>query len=758
MKRNKRVRKTKGLRKYFLLLLSTVLLAESAVMPVCAVSKQAVSENGLPEQTEEINEEELQYPDLDYIKGRPLTEEERQEQEALVPELKEMKRLDISFELSKKESGSALYLRRAGMPASYDPRENGVVTSAKSQGSTDTCWAFATIGAIEQSAIFTGLADESADYSENHLAYFFYHRETDPMGGTEGDYNEPASGKNYLSNGGNLMMAAFELASWSGVVKESNSPYSGSISPVSPEYNYYTDLKAKNIYFVGMNEDESINAEAVKEAIESYGAVAVMYGHMSRYYNPDTAAYYNNTTTINHAVTLVGWDDTYRKENFPEALQPKQDGAFIAKNSYGSNWGDEGFFYISYEDKSLYLPVAYEMMKSEEYDNNYQYDGSASLNYWTIPSGGQVGNIFTVKENEKGYGQNLRAVQISLKSADVNYSIQIYKNITEADNPASGTPALEEPITGATSMAGIYTIDLGQDVFVGSGEKFGVVVTLASKDGVGINVFGEMSGSVSWLSWTANTKQGQSFYRSSTARGWTDANSLPATQNGSTVYRQAAMRLKALTNDTMIVTPEYGQEGDKEEEAKPPVTPVPPSQGEQTSGAVEKVSISAASVKKITNKTYTGKAIKPSPVLSYNGTALKKGTDYTLSYKNNKKTGKATVTIKGIGRFTGTKTVSFYIVPKKVSIKSLKAVGNKKLKLTWKRNKTASGYQIQLAFNKKFTKGIKNVNISKNSTTSKTVGKLKKGKWYYVRIRAYKKVGGKKYYGKYSTIKRIRVK
>ncbi|MBD5545288.1 MAG: hypothetical protein HDR01_13905 [Lachnospiraceae bacterium] len=767
MKRNKRV-KDNGVRKLFLILLSGVLLAESTVMPVCASFEPfepTVSENRVAkEDGEEFPAEEPEYPELDYIKGRPLTEEERLEQEALVPKLKEMERLDFSFELPK-NSPIAFYSQRVGMPASYDPRLSSSVTSAKNQGSTDMCWAFATIGAIEQAAIYSGFADSSVDYSENHLAYFFYNRETDPMGGTEGDYNECLLG-DYLSNGGNLMMASFALSSWIGVAKESISPFSGGISPILPEYNYYSDLKMKNTYFIGMNEDESIDVEEVKKAIGSYGAVAVMYGHYSQYYNPDTAAYYNSGTNINHAVTLLGWDDTYKKENFREGRQPQEDGAFIAKNSYGSSWGDEGFFYISYEDKSLYLPIAYEMMEADAYDNNYQYDGSASLNFWTIPNGGQVGNVFTVKENENGYGQNLRAVQISLKSTDVTYSIQAYKNITDAANPESGTPVLEVPVTGTTSMAGIYTIDLGQYIFVGCGETYSIVVTLTANQGSGASIFGEMSGSAGWLSWTANTKQNQSFYRSSTARSWTDASRLPATQNGSTVYRQVAMRLKALTNDTTIVTPDYTypeQEIQETPEEQPPqteqVTPVPvPAPAPAPQVNTTPVAISSAAVKKIANKVYTGKAIKPLPVLTYNGTTLKKGTDYTLTYKNNTKTGKATITVKGKGKFKGTKTVNFYIVPKKLSIKTLKALGNKKLKLTWKRNKTASGYQIQLALDKKFTKGVKTVNIKKNTTISKTISKLKKGKRYYVRIRAYKTVSGKKYYGKYSSVKSVKIK
>lgn len=784
MKKDNRRKVKFNLIKITAFLLAMVFAAESATMPVQAVGSLSVSENGImqdegsqPEEEKEnlsgVDGEEAEtglastgketdegeYPDLDYIKGRPLTEEEKAQQEALVPDLKEIQVPDIAFDLPKTQEISP-YLRRAGQTAVYDPRTLGAVTGVKNQGSADTCWAFTTIAAIEQAAIIQGLAGSSADYSENHLSYFLYNRNTDPLGGTEGDCNYVSAGYNYLSNGGNLLMAAFQLATWSGVVNESIAPYTGTQMAVSAAYEYYSDLKIKNIYFIGSNSDESLNVTVIKDAIENYGAVGVMYGHYSQYYNMDTAAYCNSGTDVNHAVVLVGWDDTYNKDNFPEVSRPENNGAFIAKNSWGSSWGDGGFFYLSYEDASICLPVAYEMMAADTYQNNYQYDGSVSLNYWSIPSGGQIGNIFTVAENENGYGENIRAVQLSFQSTNVNYSIQVYKNVTGTTDPTNGTPVLSEPVTGTTSMAGIYTIDLGQDIFVGCKESYGVVVTLTSDNASAVNVFGELSQSGGWIFWTAATKQGQSFYRSTTTRSWTDASMLQASSGGEVQTCPSAMRLKVFTNDTTTVTPGYIKP-----EPSQPAQPQAPTTTVTTPTVTPKpvqpqtpVSLSKVSVKKIANKTYTGKAIKPAPVLTYNNTTLVKNKDYTLSYKNNKKTGKATVTITGKGNYTGKKTVYFYIVPKKECIKKLTAPGNKQLKVTWKKYTTASGYNVQIATNKQFTKGKKSFIISKNTTISKTITKLKKGTKYYVRVRAFVKVNGKRYYGKFSAVKAVKVK
>lgn len=775
--------KNARLKKHSLLAFVMLLFIESIVMPVQAVSNSeefgtisdsledeqnisikatetdsdetegTISKNEIGKMiVEESDDTQKVENELDYIKGRPLTEEEKAEQEALVPKLKEMERLDISFDLPQ-SSQISLYSARAGMASSYDPRVENKVTIAKTQGSTEACWAFTAVAMMEQAVISQGVSANSVDYSENHLAYFFYNRTKDPVGGTEGDSVQTAYGVNYLQNGGNLLMASFHLATWAGVVKESVSPFTGTATAVLANANYSSDLKLKNAYFIGLNSEESIDVETVKKAIGAYGAVGVMYGHYPEYYNADTAAYYNSGTDINHAVTIVGWDDNYNLENFQEGRRPSSNGAFIVKNSWGSEWGDEGFFYISYEDKSLYLPTAYEVMSKDEYDNNYQYDGSsASLNYWNIASGGQVGNIFTVQENENWCGENLEAVQIALQSTDVNYSVQVYKNITGTD-PTSGTEVLAAPVTGKTTHAGIYTIDLGLDIFVDCGEKYGVVITLTSDDGSGIGVFGEMSGSAGWLSWSAKTSAGQSFYRSSVAKNWTDANYLPVSAtDGSISYKNVAMRLKAFTTRTTIPSPK--KENISENNQQLQQQPALPQQQVQPTI----VSMSKVSVKKISNKTYTGKTIKPLPVVTYNGNTLKKGTDYTLSYKNNKKTGKATITITGKGNYTGAKKVYFYIVPKKPSIKTIKAIGSKKVKITWKRNTTATGYQIQIATNKQFTKGKKSFTIKKNSTISKTITKLKKGKKYYVRIRAYKTVSGKKYYGNYSAVKTVKVK
>ena len=123
-----------------------------------------------------------------------------------------------------------------------------------------------------------------------------------------------------------------------------------------------------------------------------------------------------------------------------------------------------------------------------------------------------------------------------------------------------------------------------------------------------------------------------------------------------------------------------------------------------------------------------------------------------------KKTGTATIraTLPISGQ-TISRKISVKKAPKKVVLRSVKA-GKRTLTVTWKRNSAASGYQVMIARNKKFTKGKKRATISKNRTTSKTFKKLKRKKVYYVKVRAYKKAGGSKLYGSYSKVKRVKVK
>ncbi|MFR4898539.1 fibronectin type III domain-containing protein [Anaerostipes caccae] len=155
----------------------------------------------------------------------------------------------------------------------------------------------------------------------------------------------------------------------------------------------------------------------------------------------------------------------------------------------------------------------------------------------------------------------------------------------------------------------------------------------------------------------------------------------------------------------------------------------------------------------ISNRTYTGRIIKPSVTVKYGSKTLRQNTDYTLSYGKNKNTGKATVKVTGKGNYTGTVTKSFYIVPKKTKITCARSKKSKKLTLKYKKMTGASGYQI--AYRKKGTKSYKYKRTSKRSYT---LSKLSGKKSYQVKVRAYKTVGKTKYYGSYSPQKTVRIR
>ena len=172
----------------------------------------------------------------------------------------------------------------------------------------------------------------------------------------------------------------------------------------------------------------------------------------------------------------------------------------------------------------------------------------------------------------------------------------------------------------------------------------------------------------------------------------------------------------------------------------------------------KKLSIKNAEVTGPDDVVYSGKKQKPSFDVSLEGTALKKNTDYKVTYKNNRYVGKASVVIKGKGNYKDSLTKTFKILPKATKIRKVTG-GKKKFTVKWKKQaEETSGYQIQYTDNEEFQSGIKKKWIRNPGTVSVTIKKLARRTTYYVRIRTYRKIGRKYYYSAWSKVKAVRTK
>jgi len=175
---------------------------------------------------------------------------------------------------------------------------------------------------------------------------------------------------------------------------------------------------------------------------------------------------------------------------------------------------------------------------------------------------------------------------------------------------------------------------------------------------------------------------------------------------------------------------------------------------------VVKVLLSKAKVGGIKTKTYTGKSLAQSTAtVKMDGNTLTKDSDYSVTYKNNKNVGKATVTFCGKGDYAGSVSATFTINPKGTSLSRLKSGAKKGTAvITWKKQSAqTSGYQVMYSLKKNFS-SRKIVKIKNVKTVKYTLKKLKSKKTYYVKIRTYKTVGKKTYYSKWSSPRKVRAK
>ena len=449
----------------------------------------------------------------------------------------------------------------------------------------------------------------------------------------------------------------------------------------------------------------------------------------NKYINTDTWAHYtyDSSATINHGVTIVGWDDNYSKENFLSKVtvfdtdgnpvynsdgtlrtktveQPPADGAWIVKNSWGSvngstedcsynNWGNEGYFYLSYYDKSLSELESFEYDVSEDgmttsnggyIIDQYDYMPISNLNGLAYDDDFSMANVFTTSEDE-----TVRALSCNTVIANTQVTYRLYRLNANYTSPTDGQ--LLEEQTVDYDYAGYHRIDLNRAWSMPKGSAYSVVVeqTLTAGENAGYHVLAtsrninknyyDVMGNVLGLELTGYYKgvvnEGESY--------------LVAADGTATDYTVLIDEMKDVDSLEEVLFYDYDNF---------PIRAY--SDFGLESGldvAKAKVTVSPASA------TYTGKAITPAVTVTLGGKTLTRGTDYTVSYSNNKAAGKATVTVYGTGKngYYGKATATFTIAKAAQSTAKISTAATKTFK-SGKKGKLTKAKTFKLK-----TKGIK---------------------------------------------------
>lgn len=356
-------------------------------------------------------------------------------------------------------------------PATFDPRTTGTITSVK-KNTRNLCWAYAAVDAIEQNYVNkTGI---KTSLSGNFYNYFF-------AANISGTYDETLGVGGWLDSGYGASPVVERTMNWTGPVSSSDFPESiKGYKPATILANYAPALHVQGFTVLPKLENFKTNTATeitervnqIKELIQKNGNVISDRNAMGSYrsdYNSQNLGADRVVGGVDHVVTVVGWTDQFDKSKF--TYPPTRNGAFIVKNNAGPNWGESGYYYISYEDAFFRGLDLYSFTSVEPVTNYKHRYGNAR----TI-GGGQQGtssskvlaHVFDVPKEKE------RIDAVSIQTTDKGVGYEIYVNPTNA--PSNGLSGFTKVKSGVKADIGAETIQLDQPIPITANEKFSVAI------------------------------------------------------------------------------------------------------------------------------------------------------------------------------------------------------------------------------------------------------------------------------------------
>lgn len=356
------------------------------------------------------------------------------------------------------------------LPAKYDLREKSLVTSVKSQ-SGGTCWTHAAAASLESNLLLTKTWSTAGEQGEPDLAE--YH--LDWWNGFNRHFNpdtEPTKNGLVVHQGGDYLVASAYLSLRGSVRNSDGQSYQRAPDSFKPSYRFYYP---RHIEWVSSETNDIFEkTKKIKEAILNAGAVGTALAWSNSFYESSSNSFYQPKTSgalPNHAVTIVGWDDNKK-------TRADQKGAWLIKNSWGSGWGDGGYFWISYYDKVAGThpqmgAVSFREVEPFKYDRVYAHD----MHGWRDTKKDALAgmNVFKAEEAPANKTEYIKSVSFYTTEDKSDFEIKVYRGFE--NNQLSGEVARTQ---GNQSLKGFHTVDLDAEIPVLPGETFYITLNLSN--------------------------------------------------------------------------------------------------------------------------------------------------------------------------------------------------------------------------------------------------------------------------------------